>query len=109
MKPRVYALNYLGHDISDAERFTDEPVIFLTEGSVNIFYPDRLAYDIAKKLHDFQQDDYILISGSPVIAMIAMGVLKETFKFKTINVLIYNVKKGEYVARRISGAVARGY
>lgn len=109
MKPRVYALNYLGHDISDAERFTDDPVIFLTEGSVNIFYPDRLAYEISKKLRGFQPEDYILISGSPVIAMIAMAVLKDTYHLKSINVLIYNVKKGEYVARRISGSVARGY
>lgn len=95
-KPRVYVLNQpvadaahgrVEYDLSDAKRFTDEPFIVVTRGGVRI--NQQLIKDIAEKLKDFQPQDFLLVSGSAALAVVATSVLKDTFGIEVVKTLLY--------------------
>lgn len=102
MKPRVYVLNFGGHNLKAAYDEFGSDVVYLTEGSINVFSIDRLTYELKRKLQDFRPEDYILVSGSPVIAMVATAVLKEK-GIRKINVLIYHASAKRYLPRELDG------
>lgn len=102
-KPRVYVVNYMGHDMSDALRFTDKPLVYLTQGPVP--FDNRTLYSMAEKLRDFQPEDFLLVSGSAVLAAMAVAILKETNDVENINVLIYHPREHAYMPERINGYV----
>lgn len=74
-------------------------LVNLTEGSINIFDTDRLKYNIKTKLEESKvsSDDFLLLSGSPVINGIA-SVLIEKLTGK-LNYFIYGAKDKDYVKR----------
>lgn len=104
--PRVFLLNDGGHNYDAAHAYTDEPFVSVTSGRPNIFNVGELTVGVSQTLASFTSSDYLLLSGSPVLAAIAMAVLKDTYDHKTINVLIFHANSDEYVARRIDGFVA---
>lgn len=100
---KVYVVNYMAHDLSDAKRFTQHPLIYVTKGHVP-FNPQTM-YQMALKLKDFGADDFLLISGSAVLAAMAMAILKETNDLENVNVLLYNANTNSYDPGRINGFV----
>lgn len=94
---KVYVCNYAGHNIHLAERYGE--LVILTEGKVNIFNTDRLLNELAQKLKDYKKQDYILLSGSPVIVFLISLVLSH--KVDEFNMIIYNTKLGDYEIRRV--------
>lgn len=113
---KVFVVNYMAHDLSDAHRFigfpgeachscsrNHAPLIYVTKGHVP-FNPQTL-YQMALKLKDFSSDDFLLISGSAVLAAMAMAILKETNDLENVNVLLYNANSNSYDPGRINGYV----
>ena len=101
--PRVYVTNYAGHDLSDAERYTSLPLVLVTEGYVP--FSDQTAYAMAQKLRGFTEHDYLVLSGSSALAALAVAILKETNKIRSINVLVYKAAHNQYTAHRINGKI----
>lgn len=100
MRPRVFVVNWSGHDFSKAEKYGE--IIKLTEGLVNIFNPERLLHFYLTKLKEKKFNfriDYILISGSPVVNLL-LGIALENYE--SVNLLIYDAKKANYVERNLN-------
>lgn len=96
---RVFVVNHIGKDMSDAMRFGT--LIPITEGSINVFNTERVKYDIEETLkkHYFNfKDDYILLSGSTVLNFI-IGMV--TAQYGKINILIWDAKKQQYEAKEV--------
>lgn len=102
-KARVYVVNYQAHDLSDAKRFTAQPFVYVTRGHVP--FNNQTTYNMAVSLKDFCEHDFLLISGSAVLAAIAMAILKETNDLENVNVLLYNANTNSYDPGRINGFV----
>lgn len=96
-EPEVYVCNYHGHNIYLAENYGKMNV--LTEGRINPFSTDRLGHEIATKMRDYTDKDYILLSGSPVVVALVSLVAAE--KADEITYLIWNAKVGNYEVRKI--------
>lgn len=99
-KPRVFVVNNAGHNLTDAQRYG--ALLYLSQDKVNVFSCDRIAVDFKERLRGFNPTrDYLLLSGSIVLNVIAVKILSE--RFQRINVLLYNFKlgAGRYVVRTI--------
>lgn len=99
LPPRVFLLNFAGHDISDALRFGN--IIPLTEGSVDIFHVDRLRTKLKKKLETGMYRagvDFIAISGSPVLGLL-VGIILTELPGDLVNLLIWDAKQQLYIRR----------
>jgi hypothetical protein len=103
---RVYIVNDSGYDLSDATKYTNEPFIVLTRGRVP-FEPST-AVEMAKKLKDFQPEDFLILSGTPGLAVLAASILYQTNKIKVLNILLYNKMQNKYLPRRINGRMTLG-
>jgi len=104
---KVYVINAAGHSYDAAKEFTNEPLIPLTEGRINIFDVSLLTVEFAEKLQHFTSDDYLMLTGSPVLSAIALSVLKETYAHGEVNVLLFHAGMNKYIPRRIDGYVEK--
>ena len=95
----VYISNFGAHNYAPAARFG--AVVPLTNGNYPIFRTARLVEEITQGLKNSTEDDYLLLSGSSIIAGIALAVWL-TYHDKC-NLLLYDRKTEEYVPRSISG------
>lgn len=98
MTNKVFVVNHSGHNIRIAEKYGE--IHILSKGKVNIFQTDRLQCEFASILKDFTSEDYLLLSGSPVLNIIA--TLVAFCVSPLVQVLIYNVKSLEYEIRTLS-------
>jgi len=94
---KVYVVNYAGHNVHQAKKYGE--LVFVTEGRVDIFNTDRNVADIAKKLVNYTDDDYILLSGSPLLVFILTLIC--AVKADSYKLLLYNCKKGDYELRTV--------
>lgn len=91
--PTVWIANESGHDTSDAKRFGD--VKPLTLGNVNPLQLDRLNYHIARGIVKYvQPDDYLLISGTPMVPSSALTLW--ILHHGKCNILQWNAKRRRY-------------
>ena len=99
MERKVFVVNYSGHDLSAATKFGK--LIFLTESrEINVFDTDGLMVTLRQKLVEAVEDDFLLLSGSPVLNILASAML--LMRYGVINLLIFNSKSREYVARTVT-------
>jgi len=106
-RARVFIVNYAGHDLSDLARYTDQPLILLTTGKVQL--NAAVTYDIAQKLFTAQYcaaHDYLVVSGSAGLAATVMAILKETFEAEQVKVLVYVKATESYSEKVIDGYYA---
>ncbi len=90
---KVYVVNSAGHDFSKAEKYGE--LIPVVKGHVNVFRPDRSLFTITEGLADFQEEDYLLLSGNTfgnVIAALFLGNI-----IKKIKLLVYDAKNNDYL------------
>lgn len=97
MNNKVWIVNDAGHDFSCAQKFGE--LIVLTEGLVNIFDVDRIQATLVQKLAEFKKDDFLLLTGSTILNVLAVGIIQHKYDFA--QVLIYNAKYRKYVPREI--------
>lgn len=96
--PVVYITNFSAHDYSAASRYGSiKPV---SVGIVNLLNPDRLITQAIEETKGSSEEDYLLFSGPPV--MCALCLIVWLSKHESCNILIFDAKEREYVARKIS-------
>lgn len=93
--PTVWITNKSGHDFSDARRFGD--LQFLTEGHIKAVAVNSLYRELAEKMQESQEDDYIVLTGMPILSAILCSIF--AYKHGKINLLIF--KDGRYLERNI--------
>lgn len=89
----VWIANEGGHPYSKAESFGR--LMPLTKGNVNYFNLDRLMVSIAPKMQSVHEDDYLLVSGSPVVVGLIMSMWLT--RFDHCNILQWSQSRGEYI------------
>lgn len=90
--PVVWLANQGGHDYTDAERFGR--VLAITTDSVNPFNPDRLMVTISQRLKVAAKEDYLAVSGSPILNALALAMWLR--RFGLCNVLLWSHRDKEY-------------
>jgi len=90
--PVVWITNEGGHDYKDAERFGR--LMPITTGSINPFNPDRLMVMVSHRLHVAGKEDFLAISGSPLLNALALAMWLR--RFGTCNVLLWSHRDKEY-------------
>ena len=96
-KNTVYVVNDSGHIMDNAKKFGNFKV--LSKGNVNIFRTNDITADFKGKLKDIQPTDFILLSGSSILNVLATSIALT--KNSKVGVLLYNLNSGEYVPRII--------
>lgn len=90
--PVVWVTNWGGHPYSKAERYGR--LLALTKGTVNPFKPDRIAYVVGLMLKQADEEDYLLISGLPVVVGLIMAMWLS--KFKKVKLLQWSIREQDY-------------
>lgn len=90
--PVVWLVNEGGHDYTQAEKFGR--LMPMTTGSVNPFNPDRLMVMIGHRLKVAAADDFLGISGSPILNALALTMWLA--RFGSCNVLLWSHRDKEY-------------
>lgn len=95
-KTIIWVANEAGHSYEKALDIVPEADIKpLTLGNINPLNFDRLSYHIARGVtHFVKRDDYLLISGTPVVNAVAMHIW--LLHFGRIKLLQWNAKRREY-------------
>ncbi len=90
---KVYITNFAGHDYSKAEKFGKLTAI--TTGYVSFHSLDRVKYQVCEAVDKADPEDFLLLSGIPVLCVIA--ALYWNWKHKKCKLLIHDKKAdGEY-------------
>lgn len=97
--PVVWIANEGGHDYKDAERFGR--LMPITTGSVNPFNPDRLMVMVSHRLRVAAKEDFLAISGSPMLNAVALAMWLR--RFGMCNVLLWSHRDKEYKHLTIQG------
>lgn len=94
---KIFVVSTGRHDISQAEEYGE--VIPLTEGTISLNM-SGLATNLSEKLQNFNQEDYILLSGN-LAANFVVGMIMGIKGYQFVKVLIYNSKKLKYFEKTI--------
>lgn len=92
-QPVVWLVNEGGHAYTKAERFGR--LLPLTQGNVNHFNLDRLMVSVGPKLQSANEEDYLLISGSPILNGLIVSMWLA--KFPKVNLLQWSTRADGYV------------
>lgn len=98
--PVVWIVNLSGHNYEPAKKFGR--FISLTTGNVNHFNVDRLAQNMAITLAVAHEEDYLLISGSPMLNVIAVQLWLR--KFTKVKLLQFSTREEAYIPRTLFAA-----
>lgn len=66
---RVFVANYAAHDYEDAERYGE--IKYITKGFVSFQGLDRLKFQIGQGIMDATADDWLVLSGTNIINVLA--------------------------------------
>lgn len=84
-----------GHDFQAAEEFGD--LVFLCDEDQSPFEVDRIREILRRKLADASPEDFLLLSGSPSInIMAAMELIR---RFGRVNMLLFHARRKIYIRR----------
>lgn len=89
---KVYITNSAGHDFTNAKQFGE--LVWVTKGFVSFHSLDRLKHILSEKLAETKPEDYLLLSGTQVICVVASVIWYE--KHKCINLLVHDKKHYGY-------------
>lgn len=85
---RVFVTNYAGHDYEDAKEYGE--FVWITRGYVSFQSLDRVKYTIAEQVVKSGPEDWLLLSGKPIISAIA--VLIWFSRHKKVKMLVWDQK-----------------
>ena len=92
---KVFITNLGYHDFSKALRYGD--VIGVTIGTLNLTDIDLLTDTISEKLKGMTEEDYLLITGNPLVVYMCTDYLLRVRGFPEIRILYYSAVWNEYV------------
>ena len=95
--PTVYIINKSGHDFSSAAEFGT--IKYLSKGVINPYQALKIYRQFVDALSDSKPEDYILITGLPIMTAIATAIMSR--KHGVINFLIFNATTNKYKSRCI--------
>lgn len=96
--PNVYVVHLKDFDVSRATSYGTLVPMFC--GKVNIFNVTSLAFQIKEKMKDFKGSDYLLLTGNLVLNALAVAIAIQNFK--TVNLLVFDIKRNEYLPRTLA-------
>ena len=94
---RVYIPNKGAHNYAAAKEFGE--LIFCTDGYINRFAIGTAVRAIEFAMTDATMNDYLLITGLPVLNMLAAGIFVK--KFSRLNLLLHDNNTGRYTVREV--------
>ena len=94
---KVWVVNYSGHKIHKAKQYGE--IVILTRGKVNVFQGDRLMYELVEQMKDIIEEDYILISGTPILNVFVLTIALTLIG--KVNYLLYDARDNEYYIRTL--------
>jgi predicted ATPase len=101
--PKVYIVNDLNHDFYKAEKFGK--LVYITEGKMPIFKTDVIRTLMQNKMKDFNEDDYLLVTGPALMCIMAtlivVGLFTEKFISTQVKLLVFDAKEQEYIVRHV--------
>lgn len=86
--PRVFITNYAGHDYGNTREYGE--FVWITKGYVSFQSLDRVKYQVAEKVAESRKQDWLCLSGTPLISVLA--VLIWYHKHKVVNLLVWDRK-----------------
>jgi len=94
--PTIWIVNEAGHDFSRATDAVPGAMIQpLTIGDINPTSFDRLMFNAARGIGKFAKaEDFILISGTPILNAIVVALWMQ--QFKICNILQWDARKRRY-------------
>jgi hypothetical protein len=95
--PKVYITNRSGHDFSSATTFGE--LVFLSEGKTDPYQMSKIYREFVDVLKDSHEDDYLMITGLPVMNSIAAAIM--AYKHGRVNWLQYHAQSNTYKPRTI--------
>lgn len=99
MANKIWIANATGHDFTAARKFGDE-LIPITEGRINIFNVKAMVEEFKTKMEPYEKDDWLLLSGSSIINVIASQIVVD--RFGEVKFLIYDAANRSYIPREIN-------
>lgn len=95
---RVFVTNLGFHDYTPAERWGE--LVAVTSGRENLKNTDRLEWEMQQVLKKMTDNDYLCISGSPVLAAIAVGFVLRRFGY--VDLLFWDALYSDYRYRKFT-------
>ena len=86
----VWISNYAGHNYEPAAKYGEFK--YITRGYQSFQSLDRVKYTIAEKVAETHEDDWLLISGRPLISILAALIWLQ--KHRQIKILHFDQKGG---------------
>ena len=100
-RSKIYIVNDSGHRYDLALReVPDAEMVSLTRGSVNPTQVDRLSFDLTQTISMSEKEDYLLLSGTPILNALA-GMLW-ILRHDECRFLIFDAKEQAYVKMIVS-------
>lgn len=97
--PKVFVINNSGHDYSKAKRFGE--LVFLTEGKVDGYAINKNYRELADKLKDVREGDYILVTSLASLNCITGWIIGQLNL--PLNLLIF--KEDKYLKRKLTPSI----
>ena len=94
----VFVSNYSAHDYSDAQTYGK--IFPITSGSLNLLNLDRMLTSAVEAIKNSEAEDFLLISGPPVMCAIALATWLGAHT--KCNLLLFDAKERVYVLKTIS-------
>lgn len=90
---KVFVTNFAGHDYTKAEKYGT--ITWITKGYVSFHSLDRVKFRICEALVDCREDDWLLLSGIPMICVVS--ALYWYHRHKKVKLLVHDKKgNGDY-------------
>ncbi len=103
-QPIVWILNDGGHDYSKAERHGR--MVPMTTGGINPFSPDRLMVNLASRIRNAVEEDFVISGGSPMLNSILSAMWLT--RFDKIKWLVWSNKQSKYeIVTVTKGAIVK--
>lgn len=92
LKSKVYVANFAGHDFTPAQEYGE--LCYLTKGYISFQSLDRLKYVIAEALQQSKPEDYLALSGTNIINVLAAVLWLEMHE--QVKILNYDKTTNSY-------------
>lgn len=92
-RTRVYVTNFAGHDYTQAEKWGE--LYWITKGYISFHSLDRVKYRVCESVQSSEPEDWLLLSGIPMICVVATSYWM--WKHNKCKMLVHDKKRnGEY-------------
>lgn len=101
--PNIYVSNETGHNYSIAREVAgdDATIIAITRGKLDSRRTDQLLFAVAEAIHDSSPDDYLILTGPPIINFLVGAAWISMHG--TCNLLVWDAFRSRYWLRSLDG------